>query len=374
MSKRNEAIKKGYDTMKKIVKTLALILCAVLLVSLASCVKDAPEDIPAGMKLATAAGADFRLYIPTSWNTNTAYGVSGGYYSMKTQSSVSMTKYPITEEMQSRMTEASVGEDGAARIAWFWENECKTVLEKQSLGGSFSEAEAKSEDLINGINAWRFHCKGIVNGKDLHYLQIIAERENAFYVFSFVADASVYTDLLPNVESMLDVFVFADPYVPDDYVKDLDADVEVPAGMKLASSNDVAYYFFVPEGWTVNRDEEIYAAYLESDRSSVSVVPYMPDADSMSVAAFFTMCQDMMKNNVGEDGYELISYQTVDLGGRQATEYVYRYTVGGVEYRYKQVIAAYKSMIYSVTYTALPENFDAHLADVDAMIGAFRFR
>ena len=373
MSKR-KTIKKGYHTMKTIIKTLALLLCAVLLISLVSCVKDAPEGVPDGMKLATAAGADFRLYIPTSWNTNTAYGVSGGYYSMSTQSSVSMAKYPITEEMQAKMTEASVGEDGASRIAWFWENECKTVFEEQSLGGSFSEVDAKSEDLLNKINAWRFHCKGIVDGKELHYLQIVAERENAFYVFSYIADASVYADLLANVESMLDVFVFADPYVPDDYVKDLDADVEVPAGMKLASGDDVAYYFFVPEGWTVNRDEAIYAAYLESDRSSVSVVPYMPDADSMSVAEFYTMCQDMMKNTAGEDGFELIDYRTVELGGRQATEYIYRYTVGGVEYRYKQVIAAYKSMIYSLTYTALPENFDAHLADVDAMIGAFTFR
>lgn len=360
--------------MKKMIKTLALFLCAVILVSLASCVTDAPEGVPEGMKLATAAGADFRFYIPTSWNSNTAYGVSGGYYSMSTQSSVSMSKYPITETMVAQMAEAAIGEEGGARIEWFWSNECKTVLEEQSLGGSFSAVEDKSEDLLNKLNAWRFHYKGIVNGEELHFLQVVAERENAFYVFSYIADVSVYADLLPNVESMLDVFVFADPYVPDDYAKDLDADVEIPAGMKPASGKDVAYYFFVPEAWTVSRDEEIFAAYLESDRSSVSVVPYMPDAESMSVAEFFTMCQDMMKNTAGTDGYELISYRTVELGGRQATEYVYRYTVGGVEYRYKQVIAAYKSMIYSLTYTALPENYDAHLADVDAMVGAFAFR
>ena len=360
--------------MKKTIKALALLLCAVFLLSLASCVKDAPEDVPDGMKIATVAGADFRLYIPTSWNSNTAYGVSGGYFSLNTQSSVSMAKYPITEEMRERMAAAEIGDEGAARIEWFWNDTCKTALEKQSLGGSFSEVEAKSEDLINKVNAWRFHCKGIVNGKELHYLQVVAERENAFYVFSYIADASLYEDLLPNVENMLDVFVFAEPYVPDDYAKSLDAKVEVPAGMKLASSNDVAYYFFVPEVWTVNRDDAIYAAYLESDRSSVSIVPYEPNAESMSVAEFFTMCQDMMKATAGEDGYELIDYRSVELGGRQATEYVYRYTVGGVEYRYKQVIAAYKSMLYSLTYTALPENYDAHVADVDAMIGAFTFR
>ncbi len=160
--------------MKKTIKALALLLCAVFLLSLASCVKDAPEDVPDGMKIATVAGADFRLYIPTSWNSNTAYGVSGGYFSLNTQSSVSMAKYPITEEMRERMAAAEIGDEGAARIEWFWNDTCKTALEKQSLGGSFSEVEAKSEDLINKVNAWRFHCKGIVNGKELHYLQVVA--------------------------------------------------------------------------------------------------------------------------------------------------------------------------------------------------------
>ena len=38
------------------------------------------------------------------------------------------------------------------------------------------------------------------------------------------------------------------------------------------------------------------------------------------------------------------------------------------------VIAAHGSMIYSVTYTALPEHFDAHLDEVDRIIDAFVFR
>ena len=362
--------------MKKTVKALALLLCMVILLSLASCVKDAPEDVPDGMKLATAAGADFRFYIPTSWNVNTAYGVSGGYFTMNKHSSVSMTKYAITEEMTAQMAEAAIEDTGAARIEWFWSSRCKTVLEAQSLGGSFGEVEPKTEDLLNKVNAWRFHCKGIVNGQELYYLQVVAEREGAFYVFSYVAEASIYSDLLSAVESMLDVFVFAEPYVPDDYAKDIDAKAVPPTGMKLASGNDVAYYFFVPESWTVNRDEAIYAAYLEEDRSSVSIVPYEPQVDGMSVAEFFTMCQDMMKETAGEGGYELLGYSTegVTLGGRQATVYEYRYTVGGVEYRYKQVIAAYRSMLYSLTYTALPEHYDAHLEDVNAIIGAFAFR
>ena len=82
-----------------------------------------------------------------------------------------------------------------------------------------------------------------------------------------------------------------------------------------------------------------------------------------------------MKTTAGEGGYELLKTEKeVDLGGRMATAYTYTFTVGGVKYQYKQVVAAYKSMIYSLTYTALPEHFEAHLADVDRMIDAFVFR
>lgn len=373
--------------MNKKIRAVIILLVFTLLISLASCTQ-ATEEIPEGMKLATAAGADFRLYIPSSWNTNTSYGVSGGYATLSQQSTVSVTKHTITAEMEALIqadvqskadagqASAEVDQTGEWRIDWFWQNECLPALEKMTLGGSFSEVEAKSQDLLNKHNAWRYHWKGIANGTDLHFLEIITEKDGAFYLFSFTATNDQYTAHLSNVELMLDHFVFADPYQPDNYVKaPLEGDVTPPDGMKLASNSDVAYHFFVPNDWTINRDEQIFAAYLEGDRSSVSVVPYMPDVDNMSVAEFFALCEGMMKNTAGENGYELISVTPdVDLGGRVATAYVYRYTVGGVTYQYKQVIAAYKSMIYSLTYTATPEAFDTHLSEVDAMIDAFQFR
>lgn len=376
--------------MKTKIRTAALLLALTLLLGFTSCVRDADENLPEGMKLATAAGADFRLYIPTSWNVNTAYGVSGGYATLSAQSTVSVTKHEITAEMEAQMqsdlqekaqietqtdgTGEEVDRTGELRIDWFWSNHCFPTLQELSLGGSLAEVDAKTQDLLNKYNAWRYHWKGIVDGTELHFLQVITEKDSAFYLFSFIAEKDQYTSHLFNVELILDNFIFADPYYPDDYVKDLDANAEAPDGMKLASNNDVAYNFYVPESWTVNLDEEIFSAYFEGDRSSVSVVPYMPNTESMSVGEYFALCEEMMKNTTTADGYELLSKtEGVDLGGRVATAYVYRYTVGGTEYRYKQVVAAYKSMIYSLTYTATPEHFDEHLSDVDAMIDVFEF-
>ena len=93
----------------------------------------------------------------------------------------------------------------------------------------------------------------------------------------------------------------------------------------------------------------------------------------MRVSEYFALCEERMINTAGEDYQLLASGAKLDLGGREATVYEYTYRVGETVYRYKQVIAAYGSMIYSVTYTARPECFDAHLDEVNAILEAFVF-
>lgn len=358
--------------MKRTIRLLAIFLCAVLTLCAVSCVKDHPEWIPEGMQVATAAGDDFRLFIPTTWNLNTSYGMSGGYFNLGVQSTVSAVKYPVTAEMTAAMGEITEGE---ARIHWFYTTELYPSIESATLGGSLSEAEEKQPLLLHDANAWRYHCKGYANQKELHFVQVVAERGQAFYVISFICDASIYATLVNDFNKILEEFYFDLPYEPDSYAKALDKDAPAPEGMKLASNDDVAYRFYVPIAWTVNQEETIFSACLE-DRTSVSVVPYMPDRENMSVSEFFAECQTMMKSVSGEEGFAMLSEETKTLlGGREATVYHYRFTVGANTYYYRQVVAAYKSMIYSVTYTAAsPEALDAHLADFNRIVEAFTFR
>ena len=366
--------------MKRMMKATALLLCLCMLLAFSACNNNQSDDVPEGMKLASAAGADFRLYVPASWTLNTAYGISGAYYKLSPQSTVSVVKYPINEEMQTALDNlsATVSSDrlGEGRIDWFFTNHCKPVMEEQSLGGSFAEVEAKAPALLDTMNAWRYHYKGIVNEQSLQFLQVVAEREGAFYVFSFTVQDQNYEVLIGHVNSMLEHFVFAAPYEPDDYAKQLAQVVEAPEGMQIASGDDVAYRFFVPKDWMIDREQQISAAYVKSDRSSVSVVPYHPEIDGMSVDQFFSLCREQMLITAGEGGYEqLADPTTMQLGGREATVYTYRYSVGGRDFYYKQAVAAYKSMIYSVTYTAANEaSFAAHMGEVDAILAAFQFR
>lgn len=353
--------------MKKMIRTTALLLCVMVLLGLTACVNRGEEDIPDGMQLATAKGADFRLYIPTTWNINTAYGISGGYFNLSKQSTVSVVKYDVPAEI-------SVIEGAKERIDAYWSTYCKTVLSGQSLSGSFAELEISTPAVLGDVNAYRYYCKGIVNGAELHFVQVVGERAGAFYVFSFTVEVSRYEELIEHAEQMLAEFHFADPYEPELHAKPLEGG-DAPAGMKLASNDDVAYRFYVPESWSIDQSQRIFAAYLESDRSSVSVVPYMPET-TMTPAEFFEMSRQMMLETSGEDGFEtFVEAETVSMGGKNALSYCYRFRVGENDYYYKQVIVAHKSMVYSLTYTAPSKAaFDAHLADVDAIIAAFAFR
>ena len=360
--------------MKKALRGITLLLLiGILVCSFVACGKEEGEYGPEGMQIANCEGDDFRLYVPTSWNLNNAYGVAGAYYNISAQSTVSVVKYPITEEMKAVLPEGGDAEKNAARLDSFAEQYCKKAIAEQAVGEVLTEDLDLDISLLDDVSAREYHYYATVKGENLHFLQVIGERNGGFYVFTFICVPDLYENLLPDVEKMLSEFVFADPYNPDDYAREM-GEGEVPDGMILISNNDVAYRFYAPDTWKANYEQKVFAAYREDDRSSVSVVPYMPQKEGMSVAEYFSICKNQMIDIGGEESLVMISEDAVTLGGRNATAYVYTYEIGGKTYQYKQVVAVYRSMVYSMTYTATPENFEKHLADVDSMIDAFEFR
>ncbi len=371
--------------MKHIARLAACLLALAAALGLASCAAKG-EETPNGMMIASCAGADYRLYVPNTWVLNTSYGVSGAYRDLARQSTVSVNSYPITEELRAEMDAALAGEDSSGdtspRIGWFAEHYCQEPVRTRALDNRLTfDEEGCIPTTLDGVNARQYCYSGLVDGETLYFLQIVAERENAegkstFYVFTFTANAEMYEMYMPDVELMLDQFIFAEPYVPYDYAKQLDDGADAPAGMKAAFGDDVAYCLYVPESWEIRMDDQIYGARVAADGTSVSVVPYMPtDVEQISVQEYFDLSRELMEDMAGEGGFELLSDTgKVELGGRQATVYEFRLRLGGTTYRYRQYIAAYKSMIYCLTYTALDSAYDAHLAELDAIVGAFAFR
>lgn len=357
--------------MKRFVKRLLPILAVLLtLGSLASCVKK-ENNAPDGMMIASAAGADYLLYVPTTWNLNTFYGVSGAYRDAKEQSTVSVNRFP---------SEGFSAGEGENRNAAYWERVCLPLIRERLLDGKAEEYTADEEHsahptVFGGQDAIYRHVTGISDGKTLHFVQVVAERGAYFYVLTFVATDTVFSFCVNDVDKIIREFVFSETaYLPEDEAWK-PAKVKAPAGMKIASSNEVAYRFFVPEGWTVDREQRIFAAYDPTDRTNVSIIAYMPETSGMSVDEFFEMGTDLMTKTADAEAFTLIGKNdSATLGTRPAMTYDFTYRIGGNTYRYRQLIAIYRGMFYTLTYTATEAHFEEHLDALEAIVGAFVFR
>lgn len=342
-----------------------MLLLAIFVSALTSC---SNSDVPDGYQLVACEGDQFRLYVPTNWTPNTTGGVTSAYYSASSGVSVSV----------------SVADDaGELSVEEYW-NKCNENF-KNSLKDY--EWSGKHETLVlGGKPAYKYVYTASItvtdNGEsnDVAYkfMQVMAKFEEELYVFVYSASTESYDAYLETVEGdsdgvgILPYFVFAEPYENEEDKKYSDK-VTAPDGMKLISTDELAYRFFVPKSWVVNDRAEYSAAYAsDTDSSNVSVQMYMTKDESKTVEQYFAECEARYKNIF--ESYELISTEDIKMDGVAAKQYIYTVVSGGVEYKQLQAIVVKGAVFYTVTYTALPENFDTHLSDVSKMIENFDIR
>ena len=162
-----------------------------------------------------------------------------------------------------------------------------------------------------------------------------------------------------------------------------------PDGMYSVSAQGVGFQLYVPETWLSQADSGISGARFGNgtDKSNVTVTMYVPNImeegrPSVYWSRFlktgyeqqyadFALAEESY--TVAEDGTKTDGV-AAKLGGRDAVKYIYTMTFGGVAYKQMQVIAqGTDANVYIFTYTAKPENFDAHLEAVAEMLKEFRF-
>ena len=357
--------------MKKqlILRIFAAFLLVAALFATVSCSAKKESTVPDGMQNATTYGATYRFFVPTTWSLKILPGISGAYYNVMQQSAVSVAEYPIDEALAA---ELAALDENTSRFDYYFEKNLFAQAKLIATGGVTRHEEDCIATTLGGVNARQYHISALVAGELTHFLHIIAEKDNKFYVFSFTATEQLYTFCMDDVKKMLEHFGFGTPYTPTDAIKYFPTDANAPTGMKIASGDEVEYLFYVPQSWTPDQTNNVYAA-TAPDGSFVSIVPYLPSGEGISVEGYFEKSEELMKSTSGTL-YKRISEKETTLGGGKALQYEYEYTIGGVTYRYLQVIVGYKSMIYNLTYTALPQNFETNRADVESIISAFTFR
>ncbi|MBQ8718009.1 MAG: hypothetical protein IJY66_01940 [Clostridia bacterium] len=334
---------------------------------------DDDEVPPEQMRCASVAGAPYRLYLPSDWNLTTDAGVSGGYYSMNDAATITAQLYDNAE--------------GRTAEEFIWEVLVYHLTDV--FGGEIDTTEDDPIDTVLGtvvgevdysVAAKAFRYRGVIGHIMTVGMAVVAPFDGQMLVLTYHAREDVYDTYLPGMEAAVTNFRWLGrPYEPEDPVHTVDPDAPAPQGMQLASNDDVAYRFYVPESWVLDTKLPTSSAYCsEAYRSNVTVTVYMPEVDKMTAEEYWALC---LADLNGEDpdeavirNMEVLSDTEGTLGGRPSHTYVYRGQVAGKAYRFSQTIAAYRGMVYTLTYTAAEDVFDSHLDELEQMIAAFEFR
>ena len=364
--------------MKKIKAIICLALvCLMLMPMLVSCNKDGAPD---GYKLVACEGDKFRLFVPTSWIENTESGITGAYSTVDENANVCVYMVDGYRDVAIGDYWAECDENYKES---FLEYKLESLDEKSSLGGKkailakFSiKKKVTADDIPESVDA--------VKEETYKYIQVISSFEGEIYTLIFGATEEMYNKYASTVEGSNDDGEFAgiipyfefssDPYYPKEEKK-FSHKVEAPDGMKLASTEERPYRFFVPEAWQIDYRSALSAAYFsDSDKSNVSLQGHMLGVDDMKLEDYWRQNEQKYINLYGE-GYTLLeSDYEFKMGGNKSAKYIYTVKSGDNTYKVMQTVCVKGAMAYVFTYTSTPELFDSHIDDVSKMLDAFAIR
>ncbi len=341
----------------------ALLALCMLMGTFVACSQG--EEIPDGYQYATCKGEYFRLFVPTQWTVNTESGVSGAYYSLAEGTAVSMAEVHFDKPAAD-----GEGEDVTATLADFFAAHTADISQMKGY-----KAEKEFDATLGSYRAKDITYTATKSGDTYRFRQVLTKVEGRFYLFTYSSKADYFDRWLDTVDGILEnIMFYAYPFEGSGDEKKIPKVDHIPDGMKLVTGNDVAYRFFAPTDWIVGNAEAAAQVYFsETDRSNVTVMGYVPDVEAYSVADYWENTEKYYKDALN-DYTPTAEPSESTMGGKKATVYEYTYSLGGVTYKCRQTVCVYSYMIVVMTYTALPENYDAHLDEVEQMQGALTFR
>lgn len=339
-------------------RLLALSLALLMLGALLCSCRAGGDEIPENMQYATIAGSDYRLFLPVDWTLLTDTGVSGGYASLQNQAYIYVKVYDNPE--------------GLGVQDYWTTTHAQAIANAFPASGGITHSDPNATTL-GGLDAYFYTYEGTRDLVSYSGIETLCARNDKIYVLSFCARKDVYEGYLNAFDTVKTNFIFSDtPFEPKDPVNTVDPDAEAPDGMQLASNDDVAYRFYVPDNWILDKYLPTSSAYVsEMDRSNVGVTVYMPEVDQMTAEEYWAMCLEELS---GVFSPMLFVTTPTTLDGRPANMYEYSGIIDGKTYCFAQTIAAYRGMVYTVTYTATEENYFTHRDTYLDILAAFDFR
>ena len=148
---------------------------------------------------------------------------------------------------------------------------------------------------------------------------------------------------------------------------------DAPEGMKAASSENEAFYLYVPTTWTVNSSGGTASAYIVTDNSNVSMTCMLMDEGLTTTEAYAAYAKAALASVLKD--YEDIGETTeTKLGGKPAVSFEYKAKSGETVFKWRQTVTIKSDTFYILTYTSTAEKFDSHLEELDKITENVRFK
>lgn len=152
-------------------------------------------------------------------------------------------------------------------------------------------------------------------------------------------------------------------------------DTTAPMGFKEISDDGVSYDLFVPDEWTADISTGMTAAYYSGiDTSNISMTAFeLTDNKILSAKDYWATYEPELRAMFTDLSY-VGEPDEITLDEAPSTQYIYTGALAGVQYKIMQIITVRNAQVYIFTYTAKVDNYDAHIEDVLAILGNFRFK
>ena len=321
----------------------------------------AVEVDPDGYQKVSGESEIFNLFVPTTWVSNLASGISSAYAPV--ESRVLVSARTIREARNYTLREFM-----------------SVALEGYETMNGYEIVVAPTETTLAGQSAYVMEYKATVTEADgnkekdvvYKFKVYVAKLEATFTTLTYCAPIDVYDSYAAELDSIVGKFEFKS-FKDGELEKDdfMDTTTNAPEGYQFASSDKYEFNFYVPITWTVQRRTYNPKAYYSlTDLSNVTINTKKADEYVYDGKTYW---EDFVSTSPFEIT-DVVIDENAKMGGKDAYAVEYVENISGVKYSVKQVFLAYNSMIYVFTYTSTKANYAKHLDDIDKMLEMFELK
>lgn len=328
---------------------VAIILCLLLTFSVAC----SENDPTAKENLKTHTGNGYKIYYNGDWIDNVA---DKGFSIRSAQNSGGISEAVITVAVNDTVLTSS--ED-------YWteyEKEISGFLSEYKLIRKFSDSA------LNGKAAVKTEYTGKISGAVCRFGLVACVENGKVYTVLLNSTDEKYTDNTSCFENIVKYFEFTEGKNEE----------STQTQDKVIESIGGDYRFECPDGWHTERNDGMITVKPQSSNASISVLVYSLPSDKSNVGVYdywketyLPDLQETMNEFSLTKEYEKDTEPKLDSVPACRKEYSVK--ANGKEYKYAQILCVSEGYVYSIVFTAVPEDYDTYVSALDGIIKTFDF-